>query len=136
MGDGFTADPQAIRDFANQVAGFANELAQASGAAGTVLSENAVKMPMINHAKWAQTDATGQFDGAYGLICQPAGMIMQDIQDQLIKSISGTLTLMQQMHGKLNDCARNYQEVDERNAAALKKSAQVVDVPGQAADHG
>jgi hypothetical protein len=133
MGDGFTADPQAIRDFANQVSGFANELAQASGAAGTVLNENAIKVP--KDLQWGTSTVAGQFDFAYGVICQPAGQIMQELQMQLIKSISGTLTLMQQMQRKLADNANNYQQVDEHNAAALKKSGRPVDVPGQAA-HG
>lgn len=121
MGDGFIADPTMMREYAGKVGALANQMAEASGAAGTVLNENAVKMPTVNNAKWARTDLTGQFDGAYGIICQPGGMLMQDIQNQLVKAISGTLGLMQEMQRKLAECATNYQQVDEQNANRLKK---------------
>lgn len=129
MADGFVADPKMMQEYANKLGSLAGQFAEASGAANTVLNENAWRPP--KDLEWASNTVHGQFDRAYGIICQPAGQVMQEIQGQLIKALASTLGLMQQMQHTLAENATNYRQVDEQNANLLKKSAQPVDVPGK-----
>ncbi|HJP80759.1 MAG TPA: hypothetical protein VJ914_41210 [Pseudonocardiaceae bacterium] len=129
MADGFVADPKMMQEYANQVGSLAGQFAEASGAANTVLNENAWRPP--KDLEWASSTVNGQFDRAYGVVCQPAGQIMQEIQGQMIKALTATLGLMQDMQRKLAENATNYRQVDEQNASLLKKSAHPVNVPGK-----
>lgn len=129
MADGFVADPKMMQEYANQIGSLAGQFGEASGAANTVYSENALKIP--KDLQWGTSDTTGQFDRAYGIVCQPAGQVMQLIQDQMIKALTATLGLMQEMQRKLAETATNYRQVEEQNANLLKKSAQPVAVPGK-----
>lgn len=121
MGDGFTADPAAMEAYAGEVGGMASDLSLSGAAAGTVMNENSLHLRgKVAGIPYGPIDTTGNFDGAYGIICQPFGAIMQDMQDKAAKSIQYSLELVNQLRRNLEQSAKQYRTADHRQASAFK----------------
>lgn len=122
MGDGFVADPDAMRAYAAQLAQYINEIGTAAGAAGTVLNENAGKLgPVTDELTKAGITKTGQLDRAYGAICQPYGVQLQNMQQTVGKAVQAAEQLMTRLRTNLQDCASTYHDGELRAVSEMKK---------------
>jgi hypothetical protein len=125
MGDGFTADPAAMEAYAGEIGGMASDVSLSGAAAGAVMSENSVHVKgKVAGIPYGPTDTTGNFDGAYGIICQPFGEIMQDMQDKAAKSIQYSLELLNQLQRNLKESAKQYRASEHRQAVVFKHLTQ------------
>ena len=121
MGDGFTADPAAMEAYAGEVGGMASDVSLSGDAAGTVMNENSVHLQgKLAGIPYGPMDTTGNFDGAYGIICQPFGTIMQDMQDKAAKSIQHSLELLNQLQRNLKESAKQYRTSEHQRARVFK----------------
>lgn len=128
MGDGFTADPDAMVGYAGQLGGYTGDLSTANDAANTVRNANSRKLgPVTDELRNLGLDDTGQFDGAYGLLCQPYGMMLQNMQLKAAEGIKSTMELMAALQRNLTESAKQYQETDQRASAAAKKLGHEVE---------
>ncbi len=128
MGDGFAADPNAMLAYAGQLGGYGSSIGVADDAANTSINENSRKLgPVTNELRKLGVDKTGQLDGAYGVICQPYGIELQNMQTKAAAGIKDVLQLMTKLASNLRECAKNYAEVDHKEAVEIKKIGSGLD---------
>ena len=122
MGDGFTANPDTMLSYAGQLAQYQNEIGVADNAAGTVLNENAGKLgPVTDELTKLGVTRTGQLDRAYGALCQPYGVQLQNMQQPVVRAVSAVAQLMARLRGNLEQCANNYRAADLRATSEIRK---------------
>lgn len=128
MGDGFTADPSSMLGYAAQLGQHAGQVGTADSAASTVINENSGKLgPVTDELTKLGITKTGQLDRAYGALCQPYGIILQNMQQQVETGIQQTMALMSKLAANLRECAHNYQEADRTAETAVKKALSQLD---------
>lgn len=123
MTDGFTVDPGRLLAYAAQLGQLAGEVGVASNAVNTVINENSGKLgPVTDELTKLGITKTGQLDRAYGLICQPFGIELQNMQQKAEKGIEDTMQLLSALAEQLKNCAHQYQEAEHTAAAGIKKA--------------
>lgn len=133
MGDGFTADPGSMLGYAAQLGQYAGQVGTANSAANTSINENSGTLgPVTDELTKLGVTKTGHLDRAYGALCQPYGIILQNMQQQVATGIQQTMELMSKLAANLKECAHNYQEADKAAEAAVKKAQSQLDQLGAA----
>lgn len=100
MGDGYTADPQQLLKYATTLSGYAASVGQAAGAAGEVSSDNAIHFQVGK--------VSGNLDGAFGVVCQPMGYLLQNLEQAAEQSITHIVSMLNTLSTNVKDCAQNY----------------------------
>jgi hypothetical protein len=128
MTDGFAVDPGELLAYAAQLGQLAGQVGVANNAINTVINENSGKLgPVTDELTKLGITRTGQLDRAYGLICQPFGIGLQNMQQQAEKGIEQTMRLISTLAERLRTCAHNYEAADRTAAATIKKAGSGMD---------
>lgn len=128
MTDGFTVDPGRLLAYAAQLGQLAGEVGAAGSAVNTVINENSGKLgPVTDELTKLGITKTGQLDRAYGLICQPFGIELQNMQQTAGQGIEHTMQLLSALAERLKNCAHQYQEAEHTASAAIKKAGTGMD---------
>ena len=131
MGDGFTADPDQLRSYAQRVDNMADAIGEGRDAADHIMTTNSVDVsgdPMRGARDWVLSKAglhdNGKLDLAYGVICQPAGMLMEDIQQAITDSISHVMDMMAALSAGLRQSATQYTQDDVRGRGLISDAGK------------
>ena len=131
MGDGFSADPEQLRSYAQQVDDMAGAVGEGRDAADTIMTTNAFSGAQAPGRDFIDKQLgmpdTGRLDMAYGLICQPYGMVLEDMQQQLTDTIGHVIDMMAMLSAGLRQCAEQYTEDDDRNRNTLREAGKNVE---------
>lgn len=138
MGDGYTADPSAIRAYSKTVRMYAGLIGQAGGAVQEIMTDNSVNLGRdpLRSAVLGQAGLpdTGNRDMAYGIICQPAGELLESVQQTLRDGLGRLASMMDSLSGNLGDAGQRYAEREITSKEALQQLRKAVDetrpVPG------
>ncbi|MFD4367783.1 type VII secretion target [Rhodococcus sp. NPDC058521] len=95
-----------IRSHAQCVSTFGDRVGQAADAAAHVAS----------------------LDDAYGIFCQPFGMMLQEPQQRGANLIRANSSAVAGMSDRLQKCADSYQEIDEKLGKALQDILESIGV--------
>ncbi|MEU4804983.1 type VII secretion target [Actinosynnema sp. NPDC023587] len=98
MSDGFTVDSEELATHATTVDGFAGRADTATDAGSHVAG----------------------LDDAYGLLCRPFASLLKEPQQRGVDTLGDTASLLHDMVGGLDDCAKTYQEAEAKVEAVMK----------------
>ena len=98
---GYQAEPGRMLDYAQTVERYASAFADAAGAGTEVTDDN-------QRTFTAGTNSV-TLDAAFGLICQPGGLCLQQLEQQANKALNGTLQLLHTLSTNLAANAKAYQ---------------------------
>jgi hypothetical protein len=134
MGDGFTVDPEKLRSYAQRVDSMIGAAGAGRDAADHIMTTNSYDVsgdPMRVAREYVLGKVglhdNGRLDMAYGIICQPAGMLMEDLEQAVTDSIGNTLKMMGKLSAGLRQSATRYTEDDVRGRGLISDAGSGVD---------
>lgn len=117
---GYQAEPTRMLEYAQTVQHYAASFAEAAGAGTEVAGDNRITATV--------NGSSVELDGAFGLICQPGGIILQQIEQHANKALGATLEMLQTLSAKLTANADAYQgnegEISKNLAAVHERVDQ------------
>lgn len=139
-GDGYTADPDAMRSYSGTLSGYAAGIGEATGAVNEIMTDNSVSVGK-DPARSMILDSvglsdTGRLDLAYGIICQPAGMLLEDVQQKVADGIGDLANMMNMLSRKVGDAANQYVEREQQAQQALVELQRAIDQAREAPRFG
>lgn len=105
MANGFEVDPDQVSAHANTVRGFADRASTATDAGSQLAS----------------------MDEAYGILCQPFGMMLNSPQQRGTETLAKTEQATTRLAEDLNAAARQYQEMEDKVTDILRQLASAVE---------
>jgi hypothetical protein len=114
MGGGYTAESHKLLDYSQTLAGYANSLAEAAGAAVDITDANQINVAVNN--------SNISLDGAYGVLFAPFGAKAQEYGKHLEGALANIVSMMGKMAANVKTCA----EVYGANESAVSKNLAAI----------
>lgn len=98
---GYHAEPDKMLDYSQQVQAYASSFAQAAGTGSEVTGDNQIT---------ATVGSTSvNLDGAFGVLCQPGGVYLQQMEQQANQALNNALGMLRTLANRLQANAKAYQ---------------------------